>query len=97
MWQHSWFWSWVLVSSLDFVFNKVYLTHQIKLKPNNQKTVNFVPVTITRTSIAEIIVLAILILISFYVQVIVQPGINHQMTSEMVKEASDWFDKFFKP
>lgn len=55
------------------------------------------PITITRTSIAEIIVLAILILISFYVQLIAQPGIGHQMTSEMVKEASDWFDKFFKP
>ncbi|XP_048331953.2 uncharacterized protein LOC125423016 isoform X1 [Ziziphus jujuba] len=25
-----------------------------------------------------------------------QPGIGHQMTSEMVKEASDWFDKFLK-
>lgn len=26
-------------------------------------------------------------------KVIVQPGIGHQMTPEMVKEASDWFDK----
>nr|XP_043619253.1 putative esterase YitV isoform X5 [Erigeron canadensis] len=29
-------------------------------------------------------------------KVIAEPGIGHQMTSSMVKEASDWFDKFFK-
>ncbi|KAL5729180.1 hypothetical protein ACHQM5_002162 [Ranunculus cassubicifolius] len=28
---------------------------------------------------------------------IAQPGIGHQMTALMVKEASDWFDKFLKP
>ncbi|KAJ0090444.1 hypothetical protein Patl1_12898 [Pistacia atlantica] len=29
-------------------------------------------------------------------KLIAQPGIGHQMTSLMVKEASDWFDKFMK-
>ncbi|CAM8913315.1 unnamed protein product [Rhodiola kirilowii] len=29
-------------------------------------------------------------------KVIAQPGIGHQMTTQMVKEASDWFDKFLK-
>ncbi|CAK9150131.1 unnamed protein product [Ilex paraguariensis] len=29
-------------------------------------------------------------------QLIAQPGIGHQMTPLMVKEASDWFDKFLK-
>ncbi|KAM4074536.1 hypothetical protein ACB094_10G100800 [Castanea mollissima] len=29
-------------------------------------------------------------------KLIAQPGIGHQMTSLMVKEASDWFDRFFK-
>ncbi|XP_057477422.1 uncharacterized protein LOC130765096 [Actinidia eriantha] len=29
-------------------------------------------------------------------KVIEEPGIGHQMTSLMVKEASDWFDKFLK-
>ncbi|KAK6912725.1 Peptidase S9, prolyl oligopeptidase, catalytic domain [Dillenia turbinata] len=29
-------------------------------------------------------------------QLIAQPGIAHEMTSLMVKEASDWFDKFLK-
>lgn len=28
------------------------------------------------------------------VQFITQTGIGHEMTTEMVKEASDWFDKF---
>lgn len=28
-------------------------------------------------------------------QFIVQPGIRHWITPDMVKEASDWFDKFF--
>lgn len=27
---------------------------------------------------------------------IAEPGIGHQLTSLMVKEASDWFDKFLK-
>ncbi|KAI3514846.1 hypothetical protein L1887_13592 [Cichorium endivia] len=30
-------------------------------------------------------------------KVIVEAGIGHEMTSSMVKEASDWFDKFLKP
>ncbi|XP_031118093.1 uncharacterized protein LOC116021760 isoform X1 [Ipomoea triloba] len=30
-------------------------------------------------------------------KLIAQPGIGHQMTPFMVKEASDWFDKFLKP
>lgn len=30
-----------------------------------------------------------------YFKFIAQPGIPHKMTPEMVKEASDWFDKFF--
>ncbi|KAI3781536.1 hypothetical protein L2E82_11553 [Cichorium intybus] len=29
-------------------------------------------------------------------KLIIQPGIGHQMTDAMVKEASDWFDKFLK-
>lgn len=29
-------------------------------------------------------------------QVIAEPGIGHQMTASMVKEASDWFDKYLK-
>ncbi|KAF3446433.1 hypothetical protein FNV43_RR11612 [Rhamnella rubrinervis] len=30
-------------------------------------------------------------------ELIAQPGIGHQMTKEMVKEASAWFDKLFMP
>lgn len=30
-------------------------------------------------------------------ELIAEPGIGHQMTPLMVKEASDWFDKFLKP
>ncbi|KAL7122073.1 hypothetical protein ACP275_01G022900 [Erythranthe tilingii] len=30
-------------------------------------------------------------------KLIAQPGIGHQMTSLMVKEASDWFDQYLKP
>ncbi|GKA22154.1 alpha/beta hydrolases superfamily protein [Tanacetum coccineum] len=30
-------------------------------------------------------------------KVIAEAGIGHQMTSLMVKEASDWFDKFLQP
>ncbi|KAI3781547.1 hypothetical protein L2E82_11564 [Cichorium intybus] len=30
-------------------------------------------------------------------KVIAEGGIGHEMTSSMVKEASDWFDKFLKP
>ncbi|KAI3781545.1 hypothetical protein L2E82_11562 [Cichorium intybus] len=30
-------------------------------------------------------------------KVIVEAGIGHELTSSMVKEASDWFDKFLKP
>ena len=29
-------------------------------------------------------------------QFIAQPGIGHQMTPLMVKEASDWFERFLK-
>ncbi|MCE3217095.1 hypothetical protein HAX54_010346 [Datura stramonium] len=29
-------------------------------------------------------------------KLIAQPGIGHQMTPLMVKEASDWFDRFLK-
>ncbi|VFQ97683.1 unnamed protein product [Cuscuta campestris] len=32
-----------------------------------------------------------------HLQVIAQPGVGHEMTPFMVKEASDWFDKFLKP
>lgn len=39
----------------------------------------------------------IILLVHFLdMQLIAQPGIGHQMTSLMVKEASDWFDRFFK-
>ncbi|KAL7586599.1 hypothetical protein Lser_V15G39468 [Lactuca serriola] len=31
------------------------------------------------------------------VVVIVEPGIGHEVTLSMLKEASDWFDKFLKP
>ncbi|CAI9262571.1 unnamed protein product [Lactuca saligna] len=30
-------------------------------------------------------------------KVIVEPGIGHEVTLSMLKEASDWFDKFLKP
>lgn len=39
----------------------------------------------------------IILLVHFLdMQLIAQAGIGHQMTSLMVKEASDWFDRFFK-
>ncbi|CAH1432941.1 unnamed protein product [Lactuca virosa] len=30
-------------------------------------------------------------------KVIVEPGIGHEVTSSMLKEVSDWLDKFLKP
>lgn len=39
----------------------------------------------------------IILLVHFLdMQLIAQAGIGHQMTSLMVKEASDWFDRFFR-
>jgi hypothetical protein len=29
-------------------------------------------------------------------QLVAEPGIGHRMTPFMVKEASDWFDKYLK-
>lgn len=34
---------------------------------------------------------------SFYMQVIVEPGVGNQLTRFQVKESADWFDKFLKP